>query len=60
MDDGGDGVEEGEGIAAGFPGDGAGEARRGQRPGGNDRRAGGGEGIHSLAKDLDVGVSGDP
>ena len=53
MDDGGDGVEEGEGALAGLGGDRFGERGAGQRAGGDDRRMVG-EGVDAFADDGDV------
>ena len=48
MDDGGDGVEEGEGVLAGLGGNGFGKLRPGERAGRDDRRPIG-KRVHPLA-----------
>ena len=60
MDDRRDRVEEGEGVGAGRRADRFGQRHRGQRAGGDDRQAGGGEGVDPLADDLDIGMGGEP
>ena len=55
MDDGRDGVEEGEGAFARLGSDRVGQARAGQRAGGDNRRMVG-QGIDALANDSDGGV----
>src|SRR3546814_15108022 len=59
VDDGGDGIEEGEGVASRLGADGLGQLRRRQRAGGDDGEAGGGEGVDPLAHDLDIGMVAD-
>ncbi len=60
VNDRGNGVEEGEGVAARDLGNGVGQAGRGQRAGGDDGRARRRQGVDPFAHHLDVRMSGDP